>query len=212
MNSEVEVAPGTSQRLSMLQRLGLAGRRRSFEAAESRPSTIAPILAAVIVIGGWELIARFAGVPSFMLPAPSAVIMTLVQEKGLLLNHTWATLVEAVLGLLAACVIGIALAVIIVLFKRLGDAIYPLLVVSQVVPKVALAPLMIIYVGFGLSSKVLMVFLLAFFPIVVNTIMGLRSISTDLLQLLETMKAKKWQIMWRIRLPNAIPQMVEGTK
>ena len=138
--------------------------------------------------------------------------MDLFREKALLARHAWATLLASVLGLIAACVIGIALAMMIVLFRSLGDAIYPLLVVSQVVPKVALAPLMIIYVGFGISSKILIVFLLAFFPIVVNTIMGLRSISTDLLQLLETLKATKWQIMWQIRMPNAIPQMVEGTK
>jgi len=196
----------------MLKLLRCAGRRRSFEAGESPPSTIAPILASLIVIGAWELFARFGGLPSYLLPAPSAVIIEIVREKELLASHAWATLVESVLGLVTACVIGIGLAMIIVLFRSLGDAIYPLLVVSQVVPKVALAPLMIIYVGFGLQSKILMVFLLAFFPIVVNTIMGLRSISTDLLQLLETMKASKWQIMWQIRMPNAIPQMVEGTK
>ena len=209
---ETEEAPRTGQRVSMLKLLRFAGRRRSFEAGESPPSAIAPILASLIVIGAWELFARFGGLPSYLLPAPSAVIMELVREKGLLASHAWATLLASVLGLFAACIIGIALAMIIVLFRSIGDAIYPLLVASQVVPKVALAPLMIIYVGFGIQSKILIVFLLAFFPIVVNTLMGFRSISTDLLQLLATMKASKWQIMWQIRMPSAIPQMVEGTK
>lgn len=156
--------------------------------------------------------ARFGGLPPYLLPPPSAVIADLFRQRDLLASHALATLVASVLGLCFACVVGIGLAMVIVLFKSFGDAIYPLLVVSQVIPKVALAPLMIIYVGFGIQSKILIVFMLAFFPIVVNTIMGLRAINRDLLQLLETMKASKWQIMWRIRLPNAIPQMVEGTK
>lgn len=179
---------------------------------EARSSKIAPVLAILAVLGLWEAVARFGGMPAYLLPAPSAVVVELFREKELLAHHALATLLEAVLGLIAAGIVGIALAMLIVLFKVVGEAIYPLLVVSQVVPKVALAPLMIIYVGFGIESKILMVFLLAFFPIVVNTIMGLRSVNPDMLQLLATLKASKMQIMWRIRMPNAIPQMVEGTK
>jgi NitT/TauT family transport system permease protein len=196
----------------MLEFLRFSRRRSVFRDAEPRSSTVAPILACLIVIGAWELLARLSQMPPYLLPAPSAVIVELFRERQLLAMHAWVTLAEAVLGLIAACIIGVALAVVIVLFRSLGDAIYPLIVISQVIPKVALAPLMIIYVGFGIQSKILMVFLLAFFPIVVNTIMGLRSISSDLLQLLATMKASRWQVMWRIRMPNAIPQMVEGTK
>jgi len=197
----------------VLKSLDLPVRRRSAEVgAETSSSAIAPIVALLVVIGVWEIFSRFAGLPAYLAPAPSAIAAEIVQQRALLASHAWTTLVETVLGLLLACSIGIALAMLVVSFRSLGDAIYPLLVASQVIPKVAIAPLLIIYVGFGIESKVLIAFLLAVFPVVVNTILGLRTINPELLQLLATLKASKWQIMWTIRTPNAVPQMVEGTK
>ena len=196
-----------------LKTLHAFGRRpSSAEDPKAYSGIVAPTLALLIVVGVWELFCRTSGLPPYLVPSPSAIAVEIVERRALLADHALTTLVETVVGLLLASVLGIGLAMLVVSFKRLGEAIYPLLVVSQVVPKVAIAPLLIVYVGFGIQSKILIAFLLAIFPMVVNTVLGFRTINPELLQLLATLKASKWQVMWKIRTPNAVPHMIEGAK
>lgn len=177
-----------------------------------RRSVIAPTVALIALIVLWELAVRVGGIPQYLLPTPSSVAVYTAQSLPLLAPHAWATFVATILGFLLAVVFGVVLSIMIVWSRTFEDAIYPLVVTTQVIPKVAIAPLLIVYLGFGLEPKVFLAFLIAFFPMVINTTLGLKAVNPELLELLSTLKATKWQILRKVRLWRAVPYMVEGAK
>jgi NitT/TauT family transport system permease protein len=166
----------------------------------------------VIVCALWEAGARAGVFPPYVLPAPSAIALRLVGTAGFLFGHMLITAAEIVGGFLLALVVGVLLAAAIVFVPFIERAIYPWLVVIQVIPKVALGPLLIIWLGFGFFPKVLISFLLAFFPIMIDTMIGMKSVERDAVFLLRSMGARDWNIFWRLRLPNALPHLFGSLK
>lgn len=177
-----------------------------------RRGLIAPTLALVALFVAWETIVRLARIPSYLLPTPSSIFGYTASHLGLLWPHALATITSTLLGFVAAVIVGILLAIAIVWSTIFEDAIYPLIVITQVIPKVAIAPIIIIYLGFGLTPKVVLAFLVAFFPIVVNSTLGLKSVSRELVELLTTLKANRLQVLWKVRFPRAMPYIVDGAK
>tara|TARA_B100000745_G_scaffold140969_1_gene92003 strand:+ start:187 stop:1020 length:834 start_codon:yes stop_codon:yes gene_type:complete len=168
------------------------------------------VLLALILI--WEIGALVTHQPERILPRPSVVAQTLIDQWQILTIHGSVTLIEAGLGFLLSVVVGIPLAITIVYSKNLEKVIYPLLLASQAVPKIAIAPLFIIWLGFGLTPKIIIAFLIAFFPIVIDTVVGLRSIDPEMLQLARSMGTDGIKSFIKLRLPNALPNVFGGLK
>lgn len=179
-------------------------------------SLVPPLVAFLLLLGAWELYADLvlgsvAG-GQRLLPAPSAIVRALLNNTEVLAPHTWQTLVETALGFALALAVGFALAVIIDLSPLMRRAIYPLLVVSQTIPLLALAPLLVLWFGFGILPKVLIVGLVCFFPIVVSGADGFRSTDPELVKLFRTFGASQWQIFRMVRLPGALPSLFSGIR
>jgi len=171
-----------------------------------------PTVVLVIALALWEGACKGGWVPPYILPAPSAILQKVWTFRVLFLQHTWATTVEIVLGFLVALVAGVMLALGIVYVRPFERAFYPWIVATQAIPKVALGPLFIIWFGFGLLPKVVIAALIAFFPIMIGTIVGLKSIERDSIFLLRSMGAGSLQTFWHARLPNGLPQIFAGMK
>ena len=176
------------------------------------PALWPPAVALVGLIAVWEAAEQVFPIPQYLLPRPSHIAEFMVQNSGLLARHAEATLETTLIGFVLAVVFGVALAVLIVWSTPFERAVYPLLVLTQVIPKVAVAPLIVVYMGFGLEPKVFLAFLVSFFPMVINTALGLRSVDPELLQLLMTLRASRWQILRKVRWYRALPNVFEGAK
>jgi NitT/TauT family transport system permease protein len=167
-------------------------------------------LVALVVV--WEISCRLFHIPSFLIPSPSSVALRLYEKRELYVFHGAVTLYETALGFFLAVGFGLVAAAIIVMLPRLRDIVMPILLIAQIVPKVAVAPLLLIWFGYGLLPKVLIAFLVAFFPIVVNGASGLLSVQKELLDLGSSLEATHWQTFWKFRLPAAIPEILSGMK
>jgi NitT/TauT family transport system permease protein len=177
-----------------------------------RSTVAAPILTSLVLLSAWELVAVVGLVPPYVLPAPTAILLRISDTWSLLFAHSVVTAVEIVLGFLLAVVVGGGLAVIIVYHPPFEATVAPWIVVSQVIPKVALGPLFVIWLGFGLLPKVIIAFLIAFFPILIDTVVGLRSVERDSIFLLQAMGANRWKIFRYLLLPSALPNIFAGMK
>jgi NitT/TauT family transport system permease protein len=171
-----------------------------------------PLSTFVIVMAAWEAVSRFGVVPTYVLPAPSAVALRLVESGHLLVRHTLVTALEILIGFLLAVIGGILFAVAVVYVRPFERAIYPWLVASQAVPKVAIGPLFVLWMGFGLTPKVVIAFLIAFFPVMIDTVIGLRSVETESVYLLRSMGAQRWKTFVYLNVPNALPNIFAGMK
>ena len=171
------------------------------------------IAAALIgILVAWEVFVRSAGIKPYILPAPSVVLASLVQKLPTVLAAAGFTVQPMLIGFAIAVVIGILLALIVAFSSTLQDIIYPLIVFLQIVPKIAVAPLFIIWFGYGLMPKVLLVFLLSFFPIVVSAVTAFRSVDTDIMDLAKATGAGAWRIFWKVQVPHALPTLFTGIK
>ncbi|WP_375449923.1 ABC transporter permease [uncultured Devosia sp.] len=176
-------------------------------------SAVPPALWTLIVlVGVWELCVQLAQVPAYILPAPSAIGAEFASYWHRLLPNAFVTLSEVLIGFLCAVAVGVPLAVMIVYSRAMEKAVYPLIVASQTVPKVAIAPLLLTWFGYGMTPKIVIVVLLSFFPIVINSVMGLKSSSREMLYLARSMGASGWQTFWKFRLPQALPSIFAGLK
>jgi len=171
-----------------------------------------PIIALVVVVLIWEAAVRIGEIPAYLLPPPSLVLIEMWHERTMFSPHIGVTAVEIALGYLYAVAIGLPLAILISSSKIMERSVFPLLVASQVVPKVALAPLFLIYLGFGIASKLTLVMVIAFFPIVVNGALGLQSIEREKIYLARSMGAGPFKTFWRVRLPHALPATFGGLR
>jgi NitT/TauT family transport system permease protein len=167
-------------------------------------------LAGLLII--WELCVRIAQVPAFILPPPSDIFEEIVKNANRLGPNALVTMSEVLLGFLCSVAVGVPLAVMIVYSRFMEKAIYPLIVASQTIPKVAIAPLMLTWFGYGMAPKIVIVVLLSFFPIVINSVMGLKSASREMIYLSRSMGASGWQTFWKFRLPQALPSIFAGLK
>lgn len=166
----------------------------------------------VVFLAGWYAASTILEVPAYLLPRPDAVIARLIEDFSFLMNHSWVTVYETLGGFLLSIVIGIPLAFALVSSRVLDRAIMPWLVLSQTFPKVALAPLIVVWFGLGMWPKILVTFLVAFFPVVISAVVGLRSMENDMVELATSMRASKFQIFWKFRLPLALPNIFAGLK
>ena len=163
------------------------------------------LLIVLLLLGLWEGYVRVFAVPKWLLPAPSVIAVTLVTSRELLLRHTVVTAIEVLMGFAVALSGGAALACAMALSRTLERAFYPFIITSQMVPIIVLAPLLLIWVGYGLAPKVIVVALIAFFPIVVNMLDGLKAVDPDMVNVLRTMGARRWQIFVKVQVPTALP-------
>ena len=170
------------------------------------------IVLIVALLAIWELAVRANLSLAQSLPAPGTIVQALVDNWDVIYDNAIPTMMETVLGLLVATALGLGLAVLLDLSVWSRRAVYPLLIVSQTIPIVALAPLMLIWFGFGITPKVIVVMLYCFFPIAVATADGLASAEPDLLKLLRSMGASRWQVLWLVRLPGALPAFFSGLR
>jgi NitT/TauT family transport system permease protein len=166
----------------------------------------------VLILVAWDLVVRIFSIKPYLLPSPLAVLQTIVQNWQLLGMHTLWTSGAILAGFLAAGLVAIPLAMLIVISPLLRRLLYPPMVATQAIPKIALAPLFIVWFGFGVVPKVAVAFLIAFFPVVIDTIVGLRSIDPAMVQLARSMGAPPHRIFLRLRLPNALPMIFGGLK
>jgi NitT/TauT family transport system permease protein len=160
----------------------------------------------------WEAACHVFVIPEFALPAPSVILDILIERHDLFLRHSLVTFYETIAGFAIAVVFGVLAAAVIVMIPALADVIMPILLISQLVPKVAIAPLLLIWFGYGLTPKVFIAFLIAFFPIVVNTASGLAAVDKPLLDLARSLEATRFQIFRKLRLPTALPELFSGMK
>ena len=173
---------------------------------------IVPTATLLLMILVWEAAVRVFQISPVILPPPSAALVVIWNNAELLLTHTYVTTQEIVLGFLLAVVAGLAFSVVMIHSKILSEALYPLLVLSQMVPKVAVAPLLLLWLGYDMLPKVVIAFTIAFFPIVINGVSGLTSIDPEMLDLLKVLKASRLQILVRIRIKNSLPYLFDGLK
>jgi NitT/TauT family transport system permease protein len=165
-----------------------------------------------IVFAVWQTIVWLFAMPQYLLPGPGPVFVSLVNNFGTILSQTWWTAATILAGFVIAAIFAIPLAMVIVVSPMLERLVYPPMVATQSIPKIALAPLFIVWFGFGVVPKVAVAFLIAFFPIVIDTIVGLRSIDPAMLQLARSMGAPPYRIFLKMRLPHALPAIFGGLK
>lgn len=175
-------------------------------------SLLWPVTVALATLLLWEVVVTALRVKAVLLPPPSAIAEVLWTRGPLILEHMWPTFYQIVLGFLLSVAGGIAVAVLITYSSIVQKGFYPLIVVSQIVPKVAVAPLFVVWFGLGDTSRLLLAFLIAFFPIVINTAAGLTSVEEDIVRMARAYMGGRWQIFTKIRLPHALPLIFGGMK
>lgn len=171
-----------------------------------------PLLSAAAGIVLWEVVARSLDIPSYLLPAPTAVMEAMIARWPYLMYNLGYTALAALSGFFMALALGVFLGIAIAASHLVDRIVYPWLVISHAVPKVVIAPLLLVWIGFGLKSGIIFVVFFTFFTIVVNTVMGLKSADPDLLHLVRSMGANRFEVMWKIKLPNALPNIFTGIK
>ena len=173
---------------------------------------VAGLLLAWELAARWDVLADLLSIEPFLVPAPTDVAESLWEDRSLLADDAWVTLREVVLGFLLALVAGVGLAILIHLSETSRRALYPLMVASQTIPIVVLAPVLVVWFGFGIVPKLLIIALICFFPITVNAYDGLRSVDPELLKMMRTLGANRLQSLRRAELPWALPFIFSGAK
>ena len=168
------------------------------------------LILTVLVV--WQIAVIISGISEFVLPSPSQIAIRLVEERWLLLSHAGVTAFEVLSGFLTSVAIGIPLALAIFYSPIFERAIYPVLVGMQTIPKIVLAPILVLYLGYGWAPKIVLAFLISFFPIVISTVVGLQSLDKGLVNLVRSMGATEAQVFFKIRLPAALPNIFGGFK
>ena len=171
-----------------------------------------PSLITLLLLLAWEGLVRAFHVRSILLPAPSEIAFTIVSQWELVSKHLWPSLYLTVVGFFLSVVSGIAVAILITYSDIVRKGFYPVIIVSQVIPKIAIAPLFIVWFGTGATSSLLLAILIAFFPMTINAAMGFASVDHEIHQMARTFMASRWQIFWKIRMPNALPYIFGGMK
>lgn len=160
----------------------------------------------------WQVMVQALKIPEAILPTPLKIFNTIILRYEILLQHTWPTTKECLIGFVLAVGVGVGLGILLALSRFFRSGVYPLIVAFQVVPKVALAPLFIVWFGLGMTSRILLAFVIAFFPMVVNTLAGIQSTDPLMVRMARSCNASRWQIFWKIEFPNALPYIFSGLK
>jgi NitT/TauT family transport system permease protein len=176
------------------------------------PTSITSILLLVVFLAVWEGYVRVFDVSAFLLPPPSLVVAEWIRSLGTLSLwfHTWITAYETILGFVIAAAIGVALGAVLGKLPKLEQTLNPFIIATQVVPKVALVPLLVVWFGFGLAPKVIIAAVLAFFPILLNTILGIKSVDRGHREVLISVNASRWQEITQLEFPSSLPYILTG--
>ncbi|MEP9379454.1 ABC transporter permease [Aquabacter sp. CN5-332] len=191
-------------------------------AAASRPAMKAfrkaierfvwPALVPLGLLAAWEVAVRALHIRSIILPPPSEIIEVMAARYDLILTHLWPSLYLTLAGFALSVAGGVAVAILITWSSALRKGFYPMIIVSQVVPKISIAPLFVVWFGTGTLSSLLLAFLIAFFPMTINSAMGFQSVDEDIHRMARTFMGSRWQIFWKIQLPHALPFIFSGMK
>ena len=173
---------------------------------------LVPLAGILVFLAVWEVGVRVFKVPPYLMPPPSSVFQVIVQDFNKLVFHGWVTTYEMLLGYALAVAVAVPLAIAITASQRFDRFVTPQLLFFQVVPKVAIAPLFLVWFGVGTTPKVLVAFLISFFPIVIDAAVGLRSMSSEMRDLARSMGASRWQVFAQFRLPTSLPYLFSGLK
>jgi NitT/TauT family transport system permease protein len=190
------------------RRRRLRTRRRLF----STGWNLLPPLTFVAIVAMWAGAVRLFAIPAYLLPGPGAVFQRVVTDAGMLWSHALVTLTEIVLGFALTIVSAIPLGLVIALSPLAKQVLYPPIMLLQLVPKIAVAPLFLVWLGFGIESKVLLTVLMTFFPLLIASISGFQILDTRYLYLTQSMGATTWQTFWYLRVPAALPVIFSGVK
>jgi ABC-type nitrate/sulfonate/bicarbonate transport system permease component len=173
---------------------------------------ISPLLLIAVILGAWEIGVRVSGAPPWLLPAPSDVVRSLAEDWNVLLPNALVTFSEVLIGFACAVVAGVGLGIAVYLSPTLNRALYPIIIASQTIPVPALAPLLLVSLGYGLEPKVVVTALVGFFPIVVNTVEGLRSTDRDVVNLLRSFGASRGKVFRLAEFPSSLPSIFAGAR
>ena len=173
---------------------------------------IAPSIIIAVLLMIWQILSMVNIIPKFMLPSPFEVVKAFVSDFPLLMKHTEVTLVEAFLGLGLGIILGFAVAVIMDRFEYAYKMIYPVLVITQTIPTVAIAPLLVLWMGYGILPKIMLILLTSFFPITIGLLDGFHSVDRDMLNLLKTMGATSFQNFIHLKLPSSLGYFFAGLR
>jgi NitT/TauT family transport system permease protein len=166
----------------------------------------------LVIVVFWEIAVRVMNVPVYILPSPTRIAQVFASYWPRLLINSGYTMIEVLSGFILSIAVGVPLAVLVTYSRFAERAIYPLIVATQSIPKVAVAPLLLAWFGYGMTPKVVIVMLLSFFPIVINSVVGMKSASAEMIYLAQSMGASPWQAFWKFRLPQALPNIFAGLK
>ncbi len=173
---------------------------------------ISPFLAIMIILVAWQLASSTGIVPKYMLPSPVDVVSAFINDFPLLMEHAKTTLTEAFLGITAGIALGFVIAVLMERFHLFSKSVYPIIVLTQTVPTVAIAPLLVLWMGYGILPKITLIVIITFFPITVSLLEGFHSADPDALNLLKAMGANRFQCFMHIKMPNALNHFFSGLK
>lgn len=191
---------------------GALRRPAAFHGMTSTFEKFLPGVVFIALVVAWQLACDIFKVQAFLLPSPLDIVDKMIEVHRRLLIHLTATLQEVVIGFAVACIGGIGIAAITAHSRILSRTIFPLLVISQTIPTIAIAPILVIWFGPGEAARLIVVFMIAFFPIVVNTTAGLLRVNEELIDLVRGLDASRWKIFTKIRLPNALPHIFTGMR
>lgn len=173
---------------------------------------VGPVIALIVFLTLWQFVPLVLGIKSFILPKPTDVIGAAIDDWHLLWPAIQITITESLIGFLLSAIVGIGISVLLASSRILEISLYPYAIILQTIPVVAMAPIVVIWFGSGFNSIVIISFLIGFFPVVSNTLMGLNSVDKNMSDLFTLYNASKWQTMWRLRIPAAMPYIMSGLK
>lgn len=173
---------------------------------------LVPLMLFAVILGVWEMVVQVWDIPLYVLPAPSAVLRAVFSEWENLVHHGSVTVMEAILGMVIALSLALVLGVLMDMFPLVKRAVYPLLVVTQTVPMIVLAPILIIYMGFGMAPKILTVVLMCFFPVAVSFTDGMEQLNPGYVNLVRSYGAKGFSVYRLVKIPAAVPSLISGLK
>jgi len=176
------------------------------------PAFIRVSISFLVIMGCWQIIVLAFALPDFILPSPLAVFSKLIASYDLLLIHSWVTFQEIILGLILGVLMGLFFALQMLLFNPVKRWLLPILIASQAIPVFAIAPILMLWLGYGIASKIVIAALIIFFPVTTCCFDGLRNTPTGYLDLAQTMGASKWQLLKTVRLPGALPALASGVR
>jgi NitT/TauT family transport system permease protein len=212
--TEVRAAPSLyPDTVEYLRRTRMPGRKLDqLKFNQLLKRVLPPLAVFLLFVAVWEIALRLADVKPYLLPKPSDILQAAVQNRANLTVSVGTTVTEAILGFALSVFLGVAFAILLALSKMVERSVYPYAIVLQTIPIVAVAPIIVIWFGAGMNAIVIIAFLIAFFPILSNTLIGLNSTEQNMKNLFYLYNATKWQTIWRLRLPAALPYILAGLK